>query len=92
MVTVKDIETKAPIEGVGVGIYQEESKELMRISKTDENGQLSLDLPEGEYICDFNHESYNNAEISIKVTRNTITYYLKMFIWFLGLMRLPGKY
>jgi hypothetical protein len=77
MVTVKDIETKAPIEGVGVGIYQEESKELMRISKTDENGQLSLDLPEGEYICDFNHESYNNAEISIKVTRNTITYYFE---------------
>ena len=77
MATVKDIETKAPIEGVGVGIYQEESKELMRIFKTDENGQLSLDLPEGEYICDFNHESYNNAEISIKVTRNTITYYFE---------------
>ena len=73
-VTVKDEQSNSAIENVGVAIYNVDKSELLHLEKTNSNGVVSLDLPEGKYTCQFSHDYYENStSIGFTIEKNVTT-------------------
>lgn len=72
--TVKDEQSNKAIENVGVAIYNIDKPELLHLERTNSNGVVSLDLPEGKYTCQFSHDYYENStSIGFTIEKNVVT-------------------
>ena len=75
---VVNIEDSNPIQDVQINIFKQTKNDIINQTKTNLNGEFSLELPFGDYIFAFNKEGYVNTQMDLKIyTSDSIKIELK---------------
>ena len=72
--TIKDIDSQKPIENVRVLIYNSENgRECVHSYKSNEKGDVSVELPDGKYTCELVHSLYETMTQNITIKSGVTT-------------------
>lgn len=72
--TIKDIDSKNPIKNVRVFIYNSENdRECVHSYKSNEKGDVSVELPDGKYTCELAHPNYQKTSYNITIKNDMLT-------------------
>lgn len=72
--TIKDIDSQKPIENVRVLIYNSENgRECVHSYKSNEKGDVSVELPDGKYTCELVHSLYETMTQNITIESGVTT-------------------